>query len=234
MSAAKRLSKKQLRDDKFVDSMMFYGEKLRENQRVLVAGFLVLLIVILGLNWGRNAMRAGNVEAQESFSSALKSLEVAMSAEEFDPKNFDAPRTNFEEILAAHAGKEVGRWSMYYIAFCLEQQADFLVAEAQYNEYLELDAEGEFVLAAKLGIASCNAGVGRYKRQADFLVELSDDEGVEQAQADAWLYQAGQVYMDNGYFDLAREVLDGIKDRAALPLQRRIEQDLEAIGSLGS
>ncbi len=232
MSAAKRLTKRQLRDDKFVDVMMHYAEKIRENQRLLVGGVVVLLILILGLNWGRNAMRAADVEAQQAFSTALKTLEIAMQDEAQEA--YGEPLQAFEAIRAEYSGKEVSKWSLYYVGYCLEQEKDYLEAEKIYNEYLAADAGGEFELAARLGIATCNAGVGRYKRQADFLIELAGAEDVSEKQADAWRFQAGQVYMDNGYFDLARQVMTDIMDRVDEPTRQQIDQILEALDGIGS
>ena len=232
MSAAKRLSKRQLRDDKFVDVMMHYADKIRENQRLLVGGVVVLLILILALNWGRNAMRAADVEAQQTFSTALKTLETAMADE--TQSTYGEPQRAFEAIGEEFAGKDVGKWSMYYVGFCLEQQKEYLEAEKVYENYLSEDPGGEFEIAARLGIATCNAGVGRYKRQADFLVELAGAEGISPTQADAWRFQAGQVYLDNGYFDLARQVMTDIVDRVDEPTRLQIEQILEALSGIGS
>ncbi len=232
MSAAKRLSKRQLRDDKFVDIMLGYADKIRERQGLLVGIVIVLLALILGSNWTRNAMRANEVEAQQAFSTALKTLETAMAVT--DGPKYDEPLLAFEAIRADNAGRDVGKWSLYYIGFCQESESDYLVAEETYKEYLSADPGGEFVIAAKLGIATCNAGVGRVKRQADFLVELADEGLAGEAQNDAWRFQAAEVYMDNGYFDLARTTLTGIRDRVDAGTRKQIDQMLGALTSTGS
>ena len=144
------------------------------------------------------------------------------------------PLLAFEAIHADHGGKDVGKWSIYYIGYCQEAEMDFLVAEETYGDYLDQDPEGEFVIAARLGIATCNAGVGRVKRQADFLIELADDQLAGEAQSDAWRFQAAEVYMENGYFELARTTLTSIRDRVDVGTQQQVDQMLGALTSTGS
>jgi len=230
VSAAKRLSKKQLKDDKFVDLVLHYGDRLREHQRVILGGLLVLLIVVLGASWGRRALESGSSEAQQAYSAALKKLEAAMRVD--DPKAYLEAQQSFEAVRASYGRKDVGRWAVYGIAYCKEQMADYQGAEAAFREYLEAQPKGEFALAARLGIASCNGSLGRAKPQADMLVEAAAADGVEQTQADAWLYQAGQIYMDGGYFDLARELFERIQTRVDDPTRLEIEQALKALAAL--
>ncbi len=232
MSAAKRLTKRQLRDDKFVDSMMGYADKIRERQGLLVGVIVVILVLILGITWTRNAMRAGEAEAQQAFSTALKTLETVM--EDPEQTKYDEPLQAFEAIRTDHGGREVGKWAVYYIGYCLEAERDYLVAEETYNEYLDADPDGEFKIAAKLGIATCNAGVGRVKRQADFLVELADEGLADEAQCDAWRFQAAEIYIESGYFDLARPTLTEIRDRVDEPTRKQVDQMLGALTSTGS
>ena len=227
MSAAKRISKRRLKDDKFVDIVFHYGEILREHQRLIVGGLVVLVLLVLGVTWGKRAMHLGNEEAQQAFSTALKQLEVAMQGT--DPMAFGAPEQAFMAIESENGGKDVGKWSIYYVGYCREQMGKYEEAEQDYERYLKAESNGQFALAAKLGLATCNAGVGRYKVQADMLVDLASSAKVDSAQANAWLYQAGQTYMDNGYFDLARQVFTRIEDHVDEQTQQEVQQFLEAL-----
>ncbi len=230
MSAAKRLTKRQLKDDKFVDVVLLYGEKLREHQRLILGGLLIVLVVIMGVSWGRRALESGSSEAQQAYSAALKKLEAAMRVD--DAKGYLVAQQAFEGVRAKYARKDVGHWALYGIAYCKEQAADYQGAEAAFREYLEAQPRGEFALAARLGVASCSGSVGRVKPQADMLLEAAADKSVDEAQADAWRFQAGQIYMDAGYFDLARDLFQELKTRADEPTRLEIEQALKALAAL--
>jgi hypothetical protein len=230
VSAARRLSKRQLKDDKFVDIVLLYGEKLREHQRLILGGLLALLVLVLALGWGRRALESGSTEAQQAYSAALKELEGAMRVD--DPKAYLVAQQSFEAVRASYGRKDVGRWATYAIGYCKAQAADFQGAEAEFRAYLEAQPKGEFALAARLGIASCNGRLGRVKPQADMLVEAAGNEDVDVAQADAWRYQAAQIYMDAGYFDLARQQFEQIEARADEPTRVEIEQALKALAAL--
>lgn len=230
VSAAKRISKKQLKDDKFVDLVLVYGEKLREHQRLILGGVLVLLLIVLGVNLGQRAMRSGSSEAQQAYSAALKKLELAMRSP--DQKAYAEPLQAFKAVRSQFGRKDVGRWAIYGAAYCDEQMGDYQAAETGYREYLEAQPRGEFALAARLGIASCSGSLGRVKPQADMLVEVAESEGVEKGQADAWLYQAAQLYLDAGYFDLAKKTFERVKDSADDATRLEIEQALKALAAL--
>ncbi|MBN2170715.1 MAG: hypothetical protein JW819_05285 [Candidatus Krumholzibacteriota bacterium] len=232
MSAAKRLTKRQLKDDKFVDAMLSYGELARKYQRHLLYGILVIILVILGLTWGANYRRAQGEEAQHAFSTALKTLETAMtSAAETD---YAVAQAAFEDVHARYGGRQVGKWSLYFTGFCKERVMDYIAAQADYERYLEEDPRGEFEIPARAGIAVCLGSVGKMKQEADILRDLAGRKGIGTKQAQAWLYQASQIYLDEGYFSVARELLEELATGADPTLARKIEQDLEALKSLGS
>lgn len=232
MSAAKRISKKQLKDDKFVDLVLVYGEKLRAHQRLILGGLLVLLLIVLGVNLAQRAQRSGSSEAQQAYSAALKKLELAMRNN--DQKGYAEPLQAFQAVRSQYGRKDVGRWAIYGVAYCQEQMGDYQTAETGYREYLDAQPNGEFALAARLGVAACNGSIGRVKPQADMLVEAAESGDVEKAQADAWLYQAAQIYLDAGYFDLARTNFERIKDSVDEPTRLEIEQALKALAALPS
>lgn len=232
MSAAKRLTKKQLKDDKFVDAMLGYGELARKYQRHIFYGLLVIILVILGLTWGANYRRAQGAEAQQAFSAALKTLDTAMaSAADTD---YAAAQAAFEDVILEHGGRQVGKWSLYFTGFCKERVMDYVEAQADYERYLEEDPRGEFEIPARVGIAVCLGSMGKMKQEADILTELAGREEIGTKQAQAWLYQASQIYLDEGYFSVAKELLERLAADADPTLARKIEQDLEALKSLGS
>jgi hypothetical protein len=232
VSAAKRLSKRQLKDDKFVDLILLYGDKLREHQRLILGGLLALLVLVLAVSWGRRALESGSTEAQQAYSAALKALETAMRAD--DPKGYLVAQQAFEGVRATYGRKDVGRWAAYGIGYCKAQAGDYQGAETEFRAYLEDQPKGEFALAARLGIASCSGSLGRAKPQAEMLVEAAEDDRVDKAQAAAWRYQAAQIYMDAGYFDLARQLLEALKPEADEATRLEIEQALKALAALPS
>ena len=78
MVAKKRLSKSQLRDDKFIDTVAHYAGMLREHQRTIIGGLAVLLVLILAISWGTRYVRESDEESRVAFSGALGQLEEAI------------------------------------------------------------------------------------------------------------------------------------------------------------
>jgi len=225
--ARKRITKKQLKDDKFVDVMLHYGDLLRRHQRALLLGVLGLIAVVLIGTWSVNYFRTNRSGSHELFSTALASLSRAMDAE--SDGDFEGAMAQFQNLRDEYPRRPEGRWALYYLAFCQAKMLDYLTAERTYEEYLQEDPDGEYEIPARLGIASCNGAVGRTKRQADFLRELARSGKVDENLSIQWLYRASQIYLDSGYFEPAQETLEELEPMADASLKRRVEQDLRAL-----
>jgi hypothetical protein len=224
----KRITKKQLKDDKFVDVMLEYGEKVRTHQRAVAAGVIILLLAVILGSWLVKYSRSSRSGSNQDFSQALKTLSLAATTPK-DSKGYTEALAAFTQIRDEYGRRKEGKWAIYFIAYCQENLLDYLEAEKTYQTYLDKDPSGEYEIAAKLGIASCNAAVGRVKQQADLLCELAASDKVTAAQARDWRYQAAQIYMDAGYFQPAQALLEELKPDAEDAMQRRIEQDLAAL-----
>ncbi|MCP4549137.1 MAG: tetratricopeptide repeat protein [bacterium] len=232
MSAAKRISKKQLKEDKFVETMAEYTEKFREHQRVIISAVVVILVIILGTSWTLNYREALRGEAQAAFTSAVTTLNVALVSGVHE--DYETAAAGFEALRSEYQGRQYADWALYFIAFCQERRADYFNAIDSYEQYLAADSDGEFVTSANVGIATCNGGVGRVKPQADMLVELARSDVAVDTQNKAWLYRASQIYLDAGYYEEAQTILLELESDADGMMKRKISEDIKALASRGS
>jgi hypothetical protein len=232
VSSAKRLTKRQLKDDKFVDVVFQYWELFKRYLRPVVAVVAVVVAVILLVTWGLRFQRSSRAESHQEFSSALSILGKAMDSQA--PEDYLAAETAFEAIQNRHGGQDIGKWSLYLIGFCQARQFQFDKAKASFQSYLDKDSNGYFAIPARLGLAASEGSYGRMKVEADMLREMAAAKSVSEAQAHAWLYRASQIYMDEGYFDDARAVLTQLKESGDKTLKEAIDKDLKALDGLRS
>jgi tetratricopeptide (TPR) repeat protein len=233
VAASKRLSKSDLREDKFIDTVARYAAKLREYQNFVLGGLVLLLILVLAVSWGIRYQQGNDAESRQAFSLALKGLEAAMASNA--DLDYQTSLGEFEAIIEQHGGREVGRWSLYYSGYCSEQLDDFPKAQAQFEAYLEADgADGEFGLSARRGIAACLEGMNRARPAAEMLEELAAEPGVSEQMSFSWRYKASQMYLNSQYYEDAHRILESLLPEAEGAVRANIERDLEALRVLRS
>ncbi len=231
MAAKKRLSKSQLRDDKFIDTVAHYAAQLREHQRTLIGGIAVFLIIILAISWGTRYVQQSGEEARVAFSNALGELELAI--QDNQPDGYEAVLQSFEAIHSQFSGKKAGKWSQYYTGFCKEQLKNFQGAMDDYDSYLN-GGDDEFSLAAEQGRAACLHNLGKTKDAAEALEALADRPDTSVEMARSWLYRASQIYLTGQYFESAQKALTKLDAIGAGPYEIKMKRDLAAIEALRS
>jgi hypothetical protein len=231
VAGKKRLSKSQLRDDKFIDTVAHYAAQLREHQRTLIGGIAVFLVLILAISWGTRYVQQSGEEARVAFSSALGELELAI--QDNQPDAYEAVLQSFEAINTQFSGKEAGLWSIYYTGFCKEQLKNFQGGLDDYETYLA-SGDKEFDLAAEQGRVSCLHSLGKINAAAELLESLADRPDASAEMARSWLYRASQMYLSSHYLENAQNTLDKLEAIGAGPYETKVERDLAAIKALRS
>jgi len=230
--SASRITKKQLKEDKFASAVFTYGELARKHQRSIVGLMALLLIVIFGSIWGVRYMRSSELEANQAFSTALQNLQAAIAVSE--EAAFISALDEFTAIRNNHGGRDVGKWAIYFEGYCYELNQQYKRAEQLYTEYLDADGGGEYEIPARLGIAASLGSMGHMKRQADALIEVAGLEGITQRQAHSWIMMAGQIYMDAGYFENARSAFEELLPIVDASMKNAVENQLKALRALRS
>ncbi len=229
MVAKKRLSKSQLRDDKFIDTVAHYAGVLREHQRSIIGGLAVLLILILAISWGTRYVRESDEESRVAFSSALGELELAI--QDNQPAGYETALQSFEAIRSQFGGKEAGQWSLYYTGFCKEQLKDFQGGLNDFETYLA-SGDSEFELAAEQGRASCMHSLGQTRQAAEVLENLADRPDAGEDMARSWLYRASQIYFTGKYYENAEAALTKLEALGAGPYESKLKRDRAALAAL--
>jgi len=230
VAAKKRLSKSQIRDDKFIDTVAHYAGMMREHQRSIIGGLLVAVILIVAVSWGVRYVRESDGESRIAFSSALGELETAM--QQNMPDGYQAALQSFESVRKEFGSRNTGTWAIYYTGFCKEQLKNFESALADYEAYLDKDSDGDFALAAEEGRASCLNSLGKSRQAAEVFEQLASRKDVSENRARQWLYRASQIYTTAQYYDNARSALKMLDAMGADSYQKRVDRDLAALDAM--
>ena len=149
---SERLTKKQLKDDQFLDSVQKAIAYAQENVGVVVAGVVgFIVLVVLAVRIGGMAAgvesNVGNPEAQAALAEARNQFALG---------RLDAGSAALEDIRIRWPKDEVGSEATYILANAYFESADFDRSRQTYEAFLEAPLHDTLLRdGARLGIAAC-------------------------------------------------------------------------------
>ncbi len=199
----KKISKRELKQDKFVSYTLRAKEYAENNGRTLmwIGGFIVAVILILA--YLAHSKSQANVKANELLARATFSYEQgnAQQGEELLKQLVD----NYAGVIAAGQG-------CFYLAKIYWQQNDFANAKIYFKKYID-DYKDDILLtsAAYAGYGDCLLEEGNVKDAARNY-EKAAQVDTESPQAPSFYYSAARAFLDAKDYQNARKVASIIVD----------------------
>ncbi len=207
----KRLSKKQLKRDRFVEHTFDWAHWV-ETHRSQVLALLAGIAVLVGAFFVyRGLARASEEEAARSYMDARQAYFAG---------NYQLAVSDLQGFLQDHGGSSYGDDARIFLADALYQAGDPQAAVETLQEFFENDGDSPFALNAWLLMAAAYQGMG----QLDEAIEAYR-EALETATVDAQ-----RVRIHEGLAD-AHE-LKGDTQAAAAELQAIVNLDPESAAAL--
>ena len=153
---ADRLTKKELRQDKFLQGIYEAWAYAQDNIPVVIAGVVgVIALVVIGFRVGGAAVGgspAGNPEAERALSGA-RSL--------FFGGQPDAGIQSLRDLVQRHGNSRAGKEGQYLLANALYENGDYASALQAFETFLRDPLHDDLMVdAAKLAIAACREEAG--------------------------------------------------------------------------
>jgi len=166
MQGKVKLSKRQIKEDKFTTFVLTSKQQLSENWQFLVIGVVIVALAIFAVGYYFNSRTSWQSEGSDMFARAMMEYrsgdrQVAITtfeqilvdygshtvAEEarfllgsvnFEMRNYAEATRYWEEFLAKHKANKLRRAAaLAGVASCLENQGDNAAAAAKYDEALQ-------------------------------------------------------------------------------------------------
>lgn len=204
---AERLSRKQLKEDRFVDLVAQGVEYARENTVVVVIAAVVFVgAVAAAIQIGGQAAGAGG----DTDSPGAQALSEARQA--FLGGNLEAGATALEQVRADHARSDAGREATYILANTYLQLGDYAKAEEAYRAFLAKPLHDDLMVdGARLGIAAAKEEAGDLSGAAAAYREVWDSGTTAGARIQGAMSSA-RIAETLGQPDAARNLLQAIVD----------------------
>ena len=208
LAKKKKLSKKQIKEDKLVTSYYQATRFIEENQSKLISAAVVIAVVIVGVILYTNKLEADNQEATAAMAKVMPLFQAGNYQQAID----GTPGTDvigFKQIAEDYSGTEQGELAKIYLANSYYFLGQFDSAYEYYEDY-----SGDIPLFKATAIAG-QAGVlvqkEDFERAAELYNEAAQISENNPANAD-YLLKAGINYIKVGKLAEAKRVLNKVKN----------------------
>jgi tetratricopeptide (TPR) repeat protein len=218
--AGKKLTKEELKEDRFVEWIMSAAEFVRKKSQLVVAAGIFVVIVVLSINFIISSQKEARIEASALLGDAI----VA------DGNRQDDEVIRLCELLVAeYAGTPAAAQGTLLLANRYFARGRFVDAQELYQSYLDdYEPLDVLVFAAWSGVAACLEAEGEFQSAARLYQEYAENHSATM-QASLALFEAARCYGSIGDVANQKEILVRItKDFSESPVARRAK-DLAAM-----
>lgn len=214
---SERLTKKQLKQDKFVETVRMALSYARDNVAVTVlsvVGFVA--IVALALRVGGTAVggSGGDNEAERALASARS---------QFLSGGLEAGAAALEDVRTRHSGSDAAREATYLLANTLYESGEFARARQVFEDFLKKPLHDDLLVdGARLAVAACKEEEGDLSGATSDYLALWSDATVSTGTRIQAALAAGRCARQQGQDERAREVYEGLA--AAFPSSPEAEE----------
>ena len=204
-----KLSKRQIKEDKFTSFMLNTKTQFMENWQFYVIGLVVVIIVIAGLAYFNNYQSQQALEAQQKFARALNSyqggqtqvaiVELDGIVEDYggeeaaqqaifllgrvnlDIRNYTESIRYFEMYTSKYKDNDRNRAAAYAgIATCYENQGDYEQARTNYTQAIDIMPEGPLAGDYQLSLLRMDLKAGDNDAALARLIRIKEDFGTSE------------------------------------------------------
>ncbi|MFQ5453289.1 MAG: tetratricopeptide repeat protein [Candidatus Zixiibacteriota bacterium] len=198
-----KLSKRQIKEDKFTTFMLKAKHQLHENWQFYVIGVVVVILSITAAVYYVNILETKDNEAGEQFSRALL---------DYRNGNNQVAIMSFNQIIDEYPGNKVAEQSTFLLGKVNLESKNYSEAIRYFEIYLDKYREDKMNRSAVYaGIASCYENQGKYLEAAQEF-KAAYDEYPDGPLIGDYLISTMRNYLLVGEVEKARALLEKIKD----------------------
>ena len=184
-----KISKKELKEDKFVKFTLQAKTYLDENSKqvfYMVTGILAVVLLIIVFVYAHNA----NVEEAQA--------QLGIAQIEYTNLNYDKAIARLESLIESYSGTDEADRGMFLIANIFYQKEKYNEAKRYYEEFVDSYSGSDILLASGVaGLAACYEKEGAFKQAAELYAEAASI-APDFVEADNYLYLSGLCYDKSG------------------------------------
>jgi len=204
LSPEKRITKRQMKQDKLVSTAFKATEYIQRRKNYFIIGLISLVVIILVAYFISYNITKKNNEAIELFGKGQ--IAAAMG-------QVDLAISDYKNVIENYGSKSIASRACYFLANSYMNQNNYDSAMVYYELYInKYGREKILLVAAHANLAVCFEEKGEYSAAGDNFykaAELADNED----QSPAYLMSAGRNYTKVEQYDKAINAYQQIVDK---------------------
>ncbi len=199
----KRLTKKQIKEDKFVTYFFKTQEFISQNRRYVTWGLIGIPVVIFA------SFIFSNIQRKKEQSA---NIELSKARIEYFTENHETAISTLNNLVENYGGTKAGKKGLYYLANTHYISKNFDKAEEYFRKFLGESSDLDLTVSALAGVAACQEEREDFSVAAETYKEAADK------------YEDGFMAPQNLYNSARCFSLSGQTQEAAGMLTKLIEK----------
>lgn len=197
----KKITKKDLKEDKFVETTMLAKAYLEEHSKqvMIVIGAVLVLAILVMMYLNHRSKRI------EEASTLLGEAQF-----EFQSMNYTKARQLLDRLIEDYDGTDAASQGYFLLANLNYQQENYAEAEKLYKKFIDSYSGDEILLASGYaGYAACLEHRGAHAEASKYYLK-AQKTAPDFVEAPNYLYLAGLNYLEAGMKEKAKETFQKI------------------------
>jgi TolA-binding protein len=192
-----RITKREIKEDKFTTLMLLGKDYIMAHWLYLVAGLGVILLVIAGVSLLKSQKGKSETEAADIFNRALN---------ETRSTNYQLAIVDFKKIIDDYGSSSQADMAAFNLANAYLANKNYTEARAAFESYLKRSVSDKyFITSAIAGVGACLAGSGDLAAAAEKYREAAE-KFPDFKMAGDYYVKAMQNYAKAGNLEMARKM----------------------------
>ena len=203
LTPRKRITKKQLKEDKFITYSVKARDWVEENSKFVFGGLVAVVVIVAALFIFMNSRKSAEAQASVDLASAMRV---------YESKDYSNSVTLLTNIVNAGGGTKSGKLARFYLAQSLYNTQEYAAAQEHFRKFASSFRGDNYLRTAALaGEAAC------LEQQDQFSQAAAKFAGIAKKYPDGpfvarYLLRAARCYTKAGNSEQAKLIYQQIID----------------------
>lgn len=194
-----KMSKRQIKEDKFTAFMLNSKQKLQDNWQFYAIGLLAVILIIIAVPYYMSSQEATSVEAATAYSNAINN---------YAQGNVQGAITELYQVIDDYSGTDVVEKATFMMGKFQLENKNYSEAVNYFEQYAQKYKVNKFKTAASYaGIGAAYENQGQFAQASEYYVKAADVDPENLMSAD-YLLSAVRTDLLQGNTENARLQLD--------------------------
>ncbi len=202
LKARKRLTKREIKEDKFVTAYFKTQDYFKQNSKPISYGFFAIVaVIVVSLIF----------TSQQKQKEAEASIELTRARIEYFANNYSGAIPILKNVIEMYGSTNSGIEATFLIANASYETGNFTDAEKYFNQYIDDGSDDLLKSSALAGVAACLEQQKKYESAAKLFQEAAE-KYEDSFLTPENLLNSARCYSLSGKNEIARKLLQKLLD----------------------